>query len=296
MQIISDYHSVQRFLSNLAGAMDNEAFEWNGWHLLHVFPMDAEEAEKEFPGEDFSLSVARLLRLLLPDGDGAIMMIPDGSLIVLVNQGGGGDPFADLVESLEHSTEIRVPSMHLITLNVFSERPASMALVGYYLSDFFATPLPQEEPELLYSLAPHLGNFMNAWGYLTQGRLDRKKPHLLIVDDDPLTRRIVRAALGERYPVVTAVNAAEAVEKHLLLVPDIVFLDIGLPDCDGFRILDHIRSCDPQCQVVMFSGNSFLENRLKALNHGATGFLPKPFSRLQFEHYIDDWMRDHRAA
>lgn len=296
MQIISDQTSAQHFLSNLVGAMNNDVFTWEGWHLLHVFPTEHMEEEEEFSTEDLPLSIARLLRLLLPDGDGAILLAPDGSLMALVSEGENADPFADLVESLHHSTEIRVPPLHLITLDVARELSAAQALVSYYLSDQYAIAAPQDEPELLYSLVPHLGNFMNVWSYLSQGRIERKKPHLLIVDDDPLTRRIVRAALGERYPVVTAANASEAVEKHLLLVPDIVFLDIGLPDCDGFRILDHIHSCDPQCEVVMFSGQSFLENRLKALSHGAIGFLPKPFNRLQFEHFLEDWMRDHRAA
>ena len=87
----------------------------------------------------------------------------------------------------------------------------------------------------------------------------------------------------------TASSAAEAIEKHLLLVPDIVFLDIGLPDADGFMVLNHIHHYDPDCMVVMFSGDSFLDNRVRALSAGAGGFLPKPFNRDSFVHYIEDW-------
>lgn len=294
MQIISDQVHASNFIHNLRECLGKESFSWEGWHLLHVMPKEPLEGYGE---SDLPYDVAKLLRLLLPDSDGVILLGRDGSLLVLVQQGEEGDPFAELIEGLNHSTDIRVPSLNLLTFNVKNDRWAIQALLELFGGEIYNALQPsQEAPEMLYNLAPHLGNFMSAWTYLTQGRKGREMPHLLIVDDDPIARRIVRTALGERYPVVTAANAAEAVEKHLLLVPDIVFLDIGLPDCDGFRILDHIRACDHECEVIMFSSNSFLDNRLKALSHGATGFLPKPFNRHQFESYIEDWMREHRAA
>ena len=80
-----------------------------------------------------------------------------------------------------------------------------------------------------------------------------------------------------------AQNVAEAVRKHILFTPDIVFLDIDLPDFDGYTFLEHIRRYDAICRVIMFSSSGRLANRLKAFAAGADGFIPKPFRRHIFD-------------
>lgn len=118
--------------------------------------------------------------------------------------------------------------------------------------------------------------------------------HVLVVDDDPLTRCIVTGAFKDSYALITAVNAQEAVSNYLLYAPDIVFLDIGLPDASGFDVLHQIIANDSGAYVIMFSANSYLDNVTKALSSGACGFISKPFKKEKMRQYIKCSELHHR--
>lgn len=118
--------------------------------------------------------------------------------------------------------------------------------------------------------------------------------HIMVVEDDPLTRRLVSSAFKEKYAIISAENAREAVASYLLYAPDIVFLDINLPDASGFDVLHQILQQDQDAYVVMFSGNGYLENITHALEAGASGFVSKPFRRQKMYHYIEDSALHHR--
>lgn len=128
----------------------------------------------------------------------------------------------------------------------------------------------------------------------TQHRKTRKSHYVMIVEDDPMTRRMVSNAFKEQYAVVTAANAQDAVANYLLYAPDIVFLDISLPDASGFDVLKDILAVDPDAYVVMFSGNSYLDNVTSALNTGAAGFVAKPFKKENLVRYVEDSLMHHR--
>lgn len=122
----------------------------------------------------------------------------------------------------------------------------------------------------------------------------RKPAKIMVVEDDPLTRRVVVGILGEVNAMITAQNAKEAVMDYLLHAPDVVFLDIGLPGADGFAVLDHIMLADPNAFVVMFSGNDYPHNVKKAFAAGAKGFISKPFKKESLREYIHGGMAYHR--
>lgn len=114
----------------------------------------------------------------------------------------------------------------------------------------------------------------------------RQPAHILIVEDDLLTRRIVARVLKENYAMISACNAHEAVANYLMHAPDVVFLDIGLPDVDGFTVLEQILAIDPDAFVVMFSSHDDKATISRALNSGAKGFIVKPFNREMLHQYI----------
>ena len=117
-------------------------------------------------------------------------------------------------------------------------------------------------------------------------RRARHPAHVLVVEDDPLTRRVVVSALGESHAMITEENARNAVASYLLHAPDVVFLDIGLPDVDGFSVLDQIMAIDPDAFVVMFSSHDDAQTIDKALKAGAKGFVSKPFKKETLRSYI----------
>jgi two-component system, NtrC family, nitrogen regulation response regulator NtrX len=105
--------------------------------------------------------------------------------------------------------------------------------------------------------------------------------YILVVDDEPEIRRLVKEVLeDEHYRVETAENAAAArslYEKHR---PDLVLLDIWMPDTDGVTLLKEWSSTGraPEVPVVMMSGHATVETAVEATRHGAYDFIEKPVS------------------
>lgn len=127
-----------------------------------------------------------------------------------------------------------------------------------------------------------------------QLRPDRHPQYVMLVEDDPMTRRLATSILKKDCAVISADNAHDAVANYLMHAPDIVFLDIGLPDQSGFTVLKQILEIDPDAYVVMFSGNSYIDNVTKSLNAGASGFVAKPFQPDKMRRYIEDSAMHHR--
>lgn len=102
----------------------------------------------------------------------------------------------------------------------------------------------------------------------------------LIVDDVSSVRAFLRQTL--EHMEVTEIHEAscgkEAIESFKQHIPDVVFLDIELPDADGRDILKQIRSIKSNAFVVMVSAHSAVDNVKYSLSHGAAGFIVKPFS------------------
>lgn len=124
-------------------------------------------------------------------------------------------------------------------------------------------------------------------------RKTRHPQHVMIVEDDPLTRRIVSHTFKKDYALICARDANDAVADYLMYAPDVVFLDIGLPDASGFAVLRQILACDPDAYIVMFSGNSYPENIDRATKEGASGFVAKPFRKNDLHQFIKGSMIHH---
>jgi len=74
--------------------------------------------------------------------------------------------------------------------------------------------------------------------------------------------------------------------QYMTYQPDVVFLDINLPDKNGYEVLQWIMRNDPGANVVMFSSNDHMDNITDALDAGASGFIGKPFIKKQLLDYI----------
>lgn len=105
-------------------------------------------------------------------------------------------------------------------------------------------------------------------------------PKVLIVDDNDLMRTLLRGVLrGETYQIVgEARNGLVALEFIERLKPDIVLLDVMMPQMDGLETLQTIKSRYPTIVVIMVTGNPSPENVQESIQNGATGFIIKPFN------------------
>lgn len=105
------------------------------------------------------------------------------------------------------------------------------------------------------------------------------KAQILVVDDEPDICSMLSGVLkDEGYEVVTAVNCAECEKIFMEKMPDVVFLDVWLPDGDGVDLLKKLKEKNPATQFIMISGHGNIETAVKAVKFGAYDFLEKPLS------------------
>ena len=104
------------------------------------------------------------------------------------------------------------------------------------------------------------------------------KPLILVVEDDSTVRNLITTTLKSNdYRYITAPNGESAIAAATTQQPDIVFLDLGLPDLDGVEIIKHIRSWS-QMPIIVISARSEDADKIAALDAGADDYLTKPFS------------------
>lgn len=107
-----------------------------------------------------------------------------------------------------------------------------------------------------------------------------KRFRVVIADDNSIMRAVLRAALREAdYDVVgEAGDGAVALQMVERTKPDIVCLDIVMPNTDGLQALREIKEKFPQTVVVMISGNADRDSVQGAISGGACGYILKPFN------------------
>jgi two-component system nitrogen regulation response regulator NtrX len=105
-------------------------------------------------------------------------------------------------------------------------------------------------------------------------------PHILVVDDEADIRGLLKEILSEEgYEVDVAANAAQARASRARQTPDLVLLDIWMPDVDGITLLREWSATVPDgCPVVMMSGHGTVETAVEATRLGAFDFVEKPLS------------------
>ena len=126
-------------------------------------------------------------------------------------------------------------------------------------------------------------------------------PHILVVDDEADIRGLLKEILSEEgYEVDVAANAAQARASRARQVPDLVLLDIWMPDVDGITLLrEWSTGVSDGCPVVMMSGHGTVETAVEATRLGAFDFVEKPLSLAKLLRTVEralDAGRRHRQS
>ena len=103
-------------------------------------------------------------------------------------------------------------------------------------------------------------------------------PHILVIDDELQILRAMRTILAEKqFKVTTASRGEEGLTLAATNEPDIVILDLGLPDMDGVEVCARLREWT-QCPIIILSVRDGERDKVAALDQGADDYLTKPFS------------------
>jgi two-component system, OmpR family, KDP operon response regulator KdpE len=118
---------------------------------------------------------------------------------------------------------------------------------------------------------------------------------VLVIDDDPSLLRALRLGLrAGGHDVITAVGGEEGISQTALASPDVVVLDLGLPDIDGQAVCRRIRQWSG-VPIIILSASGSEDRKVAALDGGADDFVTKPFGMAELEARIRTALR-HRAS
>jgi two-component system, OmpR family, KDP operon response regulator KdpE len=101
---------------------------------------------------------------------------------------------------------------------------------------------------------------------------------VLVVDDEKQIRRMLKAALeGYGYDIGEAASGHEGLSQTSIFHPDLIILDLGLPDLDGIEVIQRVREWT-QVPIIVLSVREHEDDKIKALDAGADDYVTKPFS------------------
>ena len=107
------------------------------------------------------------------------------------------------------------------------------------------------------------------------------KDKILIVEDENSITRFIRAILiSNGYDVITAASGTEAYSMISSHCPDLILLDLGLPDMDGVQIIEDVRQWT-QVPIIVVSARSLDRDKVEALDKGSDDYITKPFSAVE---------------
>jgi len=102
---------------------------------------------------------------------------------------------------------------------------------------------------------------------------------ILVIDDDSSIRESLELYLAEEgYEVNTAPTGTEGLNEFVRILPDVVILDIRLPDIDGFTVLEDLLEDDENVKVIMITAHHDMETTIKAMKEGAFDYIHKPIN------------------
>ena len=107
----------------------------------------------------------------------------------------------------------------------------------------------------------------------------RSEARLLVVDDEPTILELLAGTLRfAGFDVLTAVSGAAALRAAASGRPDLILLDVMMPDCDGFDVVRRIRSGGPRIPVIFITARDGVHDRVTGLTLGGDDYVTKPFS------------------
>jgi signal transduction histidine kinase len=125
--------------------------------------------------------------------------------------------------------------------------------------------------------------------------LGGRRPVVLVADDEPDMRRFLKSELDGSYDVLEAADGVQALEKAQQFLPDIILLDMMMPEMDGLEVCHELRQRDVTVNIpiILLTARADEETKFDALGMGANDFLAKPFSSTELQARIKNLIESH---
>jgi signal transduction histidine kinase len=132
-------------------------------------------------------------------------------------------------------------------------------------------------------------------GTIKPAEFSGTRPVVLVAEDEPDMQRFLRSELQKDYDVVSATDGAQALEKAQHLLPDIILLDMMMPEMDGLEVCHALRERPSTLKIpiILLTARADEETKFEALQMGANDFLAKPFSSTELQARIKNLIESH---
>lgn len=110
--------------------------------------------------------------------------------------------------------------------------------------------------------------------------MSNSKKKIFIVEDNPNVVEVFKGMLGEQYDLtIEAGDGKQAVKTYAKLKPDLVFMDIMMPNMHGIDVIKKIKKFDPQAKIIIITAHDGPQLREEAAQQGVKHYIKKPFHR-----------------
>ncbi|MGH1377949.1 MAG: response regulator [Alphaproteobacteria bacterium] len=275
MEIISVNAETKLF--SLASSIGRSPQSWRGWHSLRV-SLDGLDDNTQ---SECLFWVKSLISSYLKDAEGRVYFYENNAIHIVCKS---------------VPTDVLEQTGQQIYDLAQSE---SSACITYHIYDLtkdgeaYAQEILEQQNNIFYNSSKNtidLDNYVDKHitpkGDVKSDKISTERTKVLLVEDDPVTRWLVRNSIKDDCDFATAPTASKAFTLYSVYQPDVMFLDIDLPDKSGYEVLEWVMKNDPGANVIMFSSQSNMDNITNALEVGAKGFVGKPFIKKQLLEYI----------
>jgi len=122
---------------------------------------------------------------------------------------------------------------------------------------------------------------------------DSKKYSILIVDDEDTNIMVLTYILESKYEVIAAKNGKGAINAAHMYVPDLILLDIIMPDMDGYEVIKELKSSETtkDIPIIFVTGMRDIDSQEKGFELGASDYILKPFSTNSVESKVKNQIK-----
>lgn len=258
MQVITD--NAEHAFSSLLGSINKHAGEWDGWYCLHI---ESKDLNYLYVCPELLAYTEAVLEESFDSLEGIMFFCGREDLYIVAQN-----------VSTSHLKDIGRTICDLILKDKQSA------------SDFHVYDLADKGLSFIYSVQRR----GEIYKLFTQRKdLVSEHPRVLLIEDDPGTSWLVKKALKNKCDFYSANGATDGSRLYLDKKPDLVFLDIGLPDGNGLDLLSWMKEKTPTSQVVMCTADKNFETISHATEKGATGFIAKPFKKERLMYFLNEY-------
>ncbi len=258
MQVVTD--NAEHALTSLLSSINAHAGHWDGWLCLHI---ESEELNYLYLSPALLSYAEAVLENAFDSLEGVMFFCGHEDLYILAQN----VSYANLEEI-----------GRTICALILKDRQEA--------SEFHVYDLADKGLSFIYSVQQR-GEIYKLFTERTRQN-QISPPRVLLIEDDPGTSWLVKKALKNECTFFSAHGATDGSRLYIDQKPDLVFLDIGLPDGNGLDLLGWMKKEYPGSNIVMFSADDDRETVSNATNQGAQGFIGKPFRKERLIHFLNE--------